>query len=495
MQSKIPAPMTHEAWRDAVRNDPGIPQTVEELRALRRKLRGEEPLDPTDKNGALACGTGELHMYHLGLQNPNLSDADRASLALEAEAKEDAAAASPPITSAHFVVNYTAGTGSGQVSTKIAQDASNALEQAYNTYLGIFGIKCVPDGTKCQVNFTESVNSTAYPNGPINLKCSYFNQYGTNQFCRDLTSYHEAFDLLQFTAGFTNNSYNVWFLEGTATWAELKYGSAATNTPSITGADKLTWYFTNQKTSLLSSKYTSLPFFVCFENYFNESVTGGNPMVDVIRTFRANFPSPSTYSVRQQMDKVAGQYISGTWTFEKLAVLWAARVAWGDWSINQDEYAIYPAFYDATHVPPALINIPAIQVPSTNHNDLFQQDNTWTSSNTIGAGMISLQQANFELSVYDPTKTWTSKLELTNYSADYASSFQYVSSQSGYGIGPTIQLVYGNLPQTWTYPKVALGYLIMSGFVSDYDQAVDYTFDASFVGTSWAAHECLDSHL
>lgn len=476
-------PFSAMEWQAIVENEPDIPQTKAELHVLREKLLGLRPLHDEMPEARFVCATPEIARFEKGLRNPALSEAERRELRIE-----PAPTVSPPIKSAHFVVNYTAGQGAGKISTAVAQDASNTLEQAYQTYLGFYGIPIVPAGTQVQVYFQEGPNSTKAPAGPIALSTGAFAHAETNSLERTLICFHEAFHLLQFQAGFTADTYNIWFLEGLATWAELKFGSS--QYPSITEGYKLTYFWeASHQPMLLTPKaattkgyYITVPFFIFLENYCNDGYTTSNVITDVIKTFKANYPSPNSDSVPYQISRCAIPYLDSSYTFEKLMVTFGARMAQGLWNDTQHGSSLYPTIYDAEHRPPQPIQIPSLGLPDDFEDDLVDQGNTWSSSSTIKAGTVVIQKAVYTLQNADPTKTWQAQLQMKNLSNNYGQNNYFAVFEYAPYSNPVVYDFNITGPQTFKFgnPQNVTVYAVFS---SSHEYPADYSFKASFLGS------------
>lgn len=473
--------MSPEEWDAHVAENPETPVNEEGIRKLIDQLTGRASPDPTlppevAEKIQFACGTSAAWNLEQALRNPHLESGLRKRVLDELSPPATLLAASV-IERPHFKVTYTPGTKTGQVPTNIATDAADALETAYSVYTNFYGMKLVPDGKKCSVIFAEGVNWTK-PDLTMQLSCGAFKLQDTNPEGRRLVCFHEAFHVLQFQAGYTVPG-NEWFLEGTATWAEVAHGSDPAY-PAVTEPYKLTYYWEKQ-TPITSSKYLSLPFFINLDAVCTKSAgSHGQVMKDIITTFKGRYPNPSLpRCVPDQIAQCAAVYVKLgiDVTIESLWVNWLSKMAQGNWNVAQNNERIYPKIYDGSQRDLPLINIPELILPSERQMALTEPNNNWDSESWVGAADPYIGLVRFRLESKWPTVEFQGKVYPKSF---YGSMqvplgvFEHQAGKPDSGTGPEV-VPAEDCTRIFNDPQGANVYIV---FVGEYQHKVDYRFIA-----------------
>ena len=473
------AVLSSEEWKAALELDPELPTTEAGIRALADQLSGQASADPTlppevAGNIRHTCATVAAARLDRALANPELDPKLRE--AIQRPTLPGVGLPQAVVNTPHFTINYTAGTGVGQVPDRLAKDAGNDLETAFTAYSVYYGVSIVRPGAKCVVTFAEGVNFTK-PDGTMQLSCGMFKLDDTNPLARRLVCFHEAFHLLQFVCGF-DVTYNEWFLEGTATWAELVHGSDPSK-PAVTGAEKLVAYWSNQTTPITNGKYTTLPFWINLVAVCAESAPAGQVIKDIITTYAARYPTPGKANVPQQVARCAAAYVTleADVTIESLWVNWLAKMAQGNWNRAPDDQLVYPTIYNADSRALPAIAIPPLTLASDHQMVFKDPGNSWTSDGAVKAAVPFIALMQFQLNSSWPPLEYEATVNPKSFVGTIVeplSIFEYEASNASSGVGPDVVSADVCI-RTFHDPQSAVVYLV---YVGEYDYSVQYEWSA-----------------
>lgn len=304
----------------------------------------------------------------------------------------------------HFQLKWDT-TGRLAVTDAMVNDAEADLAAAYVSYSADFGQP--PSPNLVEVLFDNAITpQTVLPAGPISLPAGYMNTYANNALARKLAATHELFHVLQGGFGYTSKSYTKWFLEGGATWSEATYYNA------ITGGLKLSALFDNPLQKLNNTSYTSLPFFIFLENFFEATKTSRYFMVDWMRfdPHRLRDTNPL-----EELNRLAPTQ-RNDFNADRLLVQFALQMALKTWYTSAGGGEAIPQFRDAT-----VTGNP--QLPYANQNV------TLPAANSVGFSDVSDTGLMFDGPILKPTQFYFMQVGASSATAPYAVVGQFADGQ------------------------------------------------------------------
>jgi hypothetical protein len=347
------SPLSAQDWEREAKRDPGLPRTFRDLARMANGLftdvhpavaaqgspgvadfvagLSDEHIDerhhlPIE---AYTCSTPEMTRYYIALRNPDLDEELRSLLPQPPPSFQH----SMESAEKHFKL-YWDSTGNLAIPQPIVQDAAEDLEASYSRYETTFGK--APSVNQIEVKFWDPLTpNTQMPAGPINLPVDSMKADQGNRLMRNVTVSHELFHVLQGRFGFRAQTPQLWFLEGSATWAEAVFLQA------ISGASKLDWFFSYPTKTILSMRYESLPFLIYLENLMFSVKTGPYVMVDIFNSVSGPDPDPF-----ELIDALAKQRLAG-YDLDRVLVQFGVQAPLGTWYKTASGTPAIPLFRDA----------------------------------------------------------------------------------------------------------------------------------------------------